>query len=163
MKSGESRTYTVPLRREVLKTPKWRRSEKAISVLRTFLIRHTKTNEIKIGNYLNQAIWKRGSKNPPSRVRVDVKKEENHVFVELSDLSKVKKSEKKSETKKSEKKSETKKSEKKSETKKSEKKSETKKSEKKSETKKSEKKSETKKSEKKSETKKSEKKSETKK
>ena len=91
------------------------------------------------------------------------KKEENHVFVELSDLSKVKKSEKKSETKKSEKKSENKKSEKKSENKKSEKKSETKKSEKKSETKKSEKKSETKKSEKKSETKKSEKKSETKK
>ena len=113
MKSGESRTYTVPLRKEYLKTPKWRRSEKAISVLRSFLIRHTKTNEIKIGNYLNEAIWKRGSKNPPSRIRVDVKKENEQVFVELADLSKVKKSEdKKVEKKESKPKSEDKKSEK---------------------------------------------------
>jgi large subunit ribosomal protein L31e len=114
MKSGESRTYTVPLRKEYLKTPKWRRSEKAISVLRSFLIRHTKTNEIKIGNYLNEAIWKRGSKNPPSRIRVDVKKENEQVFVELADLSKVKKSEdKKVEKKESKPKSEDKKVEKK--------------------------------------------------
>ena len=88
MKEGETRTYTVPLRREYLKTPKWRRAEKAITTLRTFVIRHSKSEEVRIGQWVNQAIWKRGAKNPPSRVRVDVKMEKDHVIVELSELPK---------------------------------------------------------------------------
>ncbi len=86
MKDGETRTYTVPLRREYLKTPKWRRAEKAVSTLRSFVERHSKTEEIKIGRWVNESIWKRGAKNPPSRVRVDVKRVANSVIVELSEL-----------------------------------------------------------------------------
>jgi len=86
MKDGETRTYTVPLRREYLKTPKWRRAEKAVSTLRSFVERHSKVEEIKIGRWVNESIWKRGAKNPPSRVRVDVKRIADSVTVELSEL-----------------------------------------------------------------------------
>jgi len=88
MKDGETRTYTVPLRREYLKTPKWRRAEKAVSTLRSFVERHSKVEEIKIGKWVNESIWKRGAKNPPSRVRVDVKRVADTVTVELSELPK---------------------------------------------------------------------------
>ena len=86
MKAGETRTYTIPLRKEFLKAARWRRSKKAVSVVRSFVIQHTKSEEVKVGRWLNETIWKRGSKNPPSRVRVDVKKEENYSIVELSEL-----------------------------------------------------------------------------
>ena len=86
MKNGETRTYTVPLRKEYLKTPKWRRAEKAVSTLRSFVERHSKVEDIKIGKWVNESIWKRGAKNPPSRVRVDVKRVEDIVTVELSKL-----------------------------------------------------------------------------
>jgi large subunit ribosomal protein L31e len=86
MKNGETRTYTVPLRKEYLKTPKWRRAEKAVSTLRSFVERHSKVEDIKIGKWVNESIWKRGAKNPPSRVRVDVKRVEDIVTVELSEL-----------------------------------------------------------------------------
>lgn len=86
MKSGETRTYTIPLRKEFLKAARWRRSKKAVSVVRSFVTQHTKSEEVKVGRWLNETIWKRGSKNPPSRVRVDVKKEENYAIVELSEL-----------------------------------------------------------------------------
>ena len=86
MKNGETRTYTVPLRKEYLKTPKWRRAEKAVSTLRSFAERHSKIEDIKIGKWVNESIWKRGAKNPPSRVRVDIKRVEDIVTVELSEL-----------------------------------------------------------------------------
>ena len=86
MKAGETRTYTIPLRKEFLKSARWRRYKKAVSVVRSFVTQHTKSEEVKVGKWLNETIWKRGSKNPPSRVRVDVKKEENYAIVELSEL-----------------------------------------------------------------------------
>jgi len=86
MKNGETRTYTVPLRKEYLKTPKWRRAEKAVSTLRSFVERHSKIEDIKIGKWVNESIWKRGAKNPPSRVRVEIKRIEDMVMVELSEL-----------------------------------------------------------------------------
>ena len=88
MKDGETRTYTVPLRKEYLKTPKWRRAEKAVSTLRSFVGRHSKIEENKMGRWINESIWKRSAKNPPSRVRVDVKRVADSVTVELSELPK---------------------------------------------------------------------------
>ena len=86
MKAGETRTYTIPLRKEFLKTARWRRAEKAVNTVRSFVVQHAKAEDVKVGRWLNEAIWKRGAKNPPSRVRVDVKKEDDYVMVELSEL-----------------------------------------------------------------------------
>ncbi len=79
------RSYNIPLRKEWLKSPKYKRSKKAVSALRKFLSKHMKSDNIKIGKHLNEQIWSRGIKNPPHHVKVDtVKDEENVVRAELS-------------------------------------------------------------------------------
>ena len=45
--------------------------------------KHMKTENVVIGKYLNQEIWKNGPKNPPAKVSVKVVKEEDKVRVEL--------------------------------------------------------------------------------
>ena len=77
------RTYNVPLRREWLKSPRYKRSAKAIKGLKAFLIKHMKPGvdekgkiQIKLGKYLNQEIWKHGIKNPPHHIKVETKKDE---------------------------------------------------------------------------------------
>jgi large subunit ribosomal protein L31e len=68
------RTYTIPLRREYMKVPKYKRAKKAITAIKQFLQKHMKAEEIKLGRELNLKIWERGIKNPPHHVKVNVKK-----------------------------------------------------------------------------------------
>src|SRR3989338_3555923 len=68
------RTYTVPLRREYLKVPNYRRTEKASRALREFLVKHMKSDTIKVGKFLNEHIWMHGMKNPPHHVKVNAVK-----------------------------------------------------------------------------------------
>jgi len=64
------REYVVPLRRKSRTAPKWRRSKKAMSVLKEFITKHMKTDHIVIGNELNEKIWENGIKNPPGKVSI---------------------------------------------------------------------------------------------
>ncbi len=64
------REYVIPLRKKTLKAPRWRRSKKAISVIRDFLKKHMKVETIVICNELNEKIWANGIKNPPGKVDV---------------------------------------------------------------------------------------------
>jgi len=94
------RVYTVPLRKEFQKAPKYKYASKAMRSLKEFLKKHTKSDNIKIGKYLNQIIWKNGPKNPPAKVKINVTKDkENLVSAELVDAPEEKKEVKK-ETKK---------------------------------------------------------------
>lgn len=78
------RTYTIPLRREYLKVPNYRRTEKASRALREFLVKHMKSDTIKVGKFLNEHIWMHGMKNPPHHVKVNaVKVPEGIVYAEL--------------------------------------------------------------------------------
>ncbi|MBI3033522.1 60S ribosomal protein L31 [Candidatus Woesearchaeota archaeon] len=77
------RTYTIPLRREFLKVPKYKRAEKASRAVREFLVKHMKCPTVSIGKYLNQALWVHGMRNPPSRVKVTVVKQDQKVLAEL--------------------------------------------------------------------------------
>ena len=80
------RIYTVPLRKQFQKAPKYKYASKAMRALKEFLKKHTKSEDIKIGKYLNQRIWKNGPKNPPSKVKINVTKDkENLVTAELID------------------------------------------------------------------------------
>ena len=79
LKVGEKRNYIVPLRREWLKVPRWRRSKRAVDALHSYLEKHTKVENVKISNWLNQAIWKDGGKNPPGKIEVQVKIENRKV------------------------------------------------------------------------------------
>lgn len=80
------RTYNIPLRKEFLKVPRYKRAKKTVSALRKFLMRHMKAEikDVKIGKYANLKIWERGIKNPPHHIKVNVKKDdEGKVFAEL--------------------------------------------------------------------------------
>ena len=78
------RTYNVPLRKEFLKVPKYKRAKKAVKALKQFLVKHMKSDNVKIGKYLNDEIWKHGIKNPPHHVKLNaVKDEEGLVTAEL--------------------------------------------------------------------------------
>ncbi len=75
----EERIYTIPLRKEFLKVPKWKRTKKSVIAVRQFLVKHMKSDNVKIGKYLNQELWNRGMKNPPCRVKVKVTKDKDNV------------------------------------------------------------------------------------
>lgn len=78
------RTYIVPLRKEFMKVPAHKRAKKAVRALRAFLVRHMKSENIKIGNFVNMAIWARSMKNPPRFVKITaVKGEDGAVTAEL--------------------------------------------------------------------------------
>lgn len=105
------RIYNVPLRKEFIKVPKYKRAKKAVIGLRKFLKRHMKAEieNIRIGKYANLEIWKHGIKNPPHHINVNVKKDsEGKVFAELVgapeekpiEIKEVKKVEEKKEEKK---------------------------------------------------------------
>lgn len=64
------REYVIPLRRKTRKAPKWRRSKKAVAVLKDFVRKNMKSEDVIVCNELNEHIWANGSKNPPGKVSV---------------------------------------------------------------------------------------------
>lgn len=78
------RVYNVPLRKKYQRAPRWKRTNRAVSALREFVLKHMKGEEVKIGKYLNTELWKHGIRNPPHHIKVECKKEEGGVVsVEL--------------------------------------------------------------------------------
>ncbi|MBS3171921.1 60S ribosomal protein L31 [Candidatus Woesearchaeota archaeon] len=73
------RIYNVPLRKEAMKVPKYVRAAKASRALREFLVKHMKSENVKIGRYLNQAILKNGRKNVPHHVLVKTIKDKTGI------------------------------------------------------------------------------------
>ena len=85
MMSEMERIYTVPLGRAWI-AQKYRRAEKAMFVLKQFTERHMKPTEIIIDPSVNEAIWARGIKNPPRKIRVKMTKDgDGVVTVELAE------------------------------------------------------------------------------
>ncbi|PIN74449.1 hypothetical protein COV18_07395 [Candidatus Woesearchaeota archaeon CG10_big_fil_rev_8_21_14_0_10_37_12] len=73
------RSYVIPLRSEWLKAPKYRRAKRAISAVRSFLVKHMKSDDVLVGTSINLAVWKNGIKNPPGKIAVDVKKDDKGI------------------------------------------------------------------------------------
>jgi len=67
----EEKVITLSLR-EAWKAPRNRRAKAAIRVMREQLKRHIK-KDTKIELSVNKAIWKRGIKNPPRKIKLNVK------------------------------------------------------------------------------------------
>jgi large subunit ribosomal protein L31e len=68
------RIYTVPLGKAWI-SQKYRRAEKAMMVLKDFTERHMKPSDVIIDPSVNEAIWARGIKNPPRKLRVKMTKD----------------------------------------------------------------------------------------
>jgi large subunit ribosomal protein L31e len=71
----EERFYTVPLGKTRY-APYYRRSTRAIRLLRSFFTRHMKAERVIITKDLNEQIWTNGIRNPPRRVKVRATKDD---------------------------------------------------------------------------------------
>ena len=103
------RVYVIPLGKDFRKAPRWRRSKRAVNFVRSFISKHMKSDNVKIEKELSEAIWERGAKNPPVRIKVSTKKEDDEVRVQLFGKEFSKKKEKETKESKAQKKEENKK------------------------------------------------------
>ena len=91
-KSILEREYIVPLRKEWLKVPEYKRANKAIKALKQFIAKHMKIydrdlKKIKIDQILNNEIRFRGMKKPPAKIKVKAIKLDNGIVkVELVNI-----------------------------------------------------------------------------
>jgi large subunit ribosomal protein L31e len=74
-----NRTYNIPLRSGFRNKPKHTRAKVCIRVVKDFLKKHMKSEEIKLGKFLNLEIWKHGMRNPPHHIKVNVVKDKEGV------------------------------------------------------------------------------------
>ena len=95
------RTYIIPLRRNFIRRAKYKRAKRAVNIVREFLSKHMKSEDVRLGNMLNEMLWKRGIKNPPGKIKVTVIKDDKgvakaelfgHKYVEKVKVEKVEKS-----------------------------------------------------------------------
>jgi len=86
------REYIVPLRKKFINTPQYKRTPKAIKVLKQFIVKHMKVydrdlDKVKIDRYLNEEMWQRSIRKPLAKVKVKAKKFESGIVrLELVDI-----------------------------------------------------------------------------
>src|ERR687885_172972 len=73
-----SRVYTINLGKAWL-TPRYRRTDRVINMVREFATKNMKSDEVKIDQDLGRHIWARGKTNPPRKVRVKMVKDEDDI------------------------------------------------------------------------------------
>ena len=88
------REYVIPIRKRILKVPRYKRAKKAIKTIKEFIAKHMKVEDrdlrkVKIDNTLNNEVWFRGIKKPLTKVKVKAKKIAGIVYVELVEIPKV--------------------------------------------------------------------------
>ena len=81
----EERVVTVPLR-EAKQAPSQERGDKAMSLIRAHLAKHFSVDEadVRLDPAVNETVWARGRKKPPSKVRLRAARfdEDGEVVVE---------------------------------------------------------------------------------
>jgi len=85
------REYVIPLRKEFLKVPQYRRAGRAAKAIKKFIAKHMKVEDrnvdkVKMDPYINNEIWFRGKANPPSKIKVKAIKEGDIVRVEFVEV-----------------------------------------------------------------------------
>lgn len=76
------KVFTIPLRKAYEKSQRIR-SPYAIRLIKDYIQTHTKAGEVRIGKHLNSAIWSRGIKKPPRKVKINIIKDGSTVKAEL--------------------------------------------------------------------------------
>ena len=75
-----TRIYTVNLAK-AWDTPKYRRTDRVINIIKEFTQHHMKTDKVKLDQDLNRHIWSRGKTNPPRKIRLRMIKEDDDTVV----------------------------------------------------------------------------------
>ncbi|MGY5876273.1 MAG: 50S ribosomal protein L31e [Candidatus Thorarchaeota archaeon] len=82
----DERIYTVPLRKAYWTGSRRRRANRAVRILKEFVQRHMKPEELLIRPEVNERIWTRGIQKPPRRIRIRATKNaDNLVRVYLAE------------------------------------------------------------------------------
>jgi large subunit ribosomal protein L31e len=73
--------FTIPLG-DLWKESRWRRTPKALRILKSFILRHLKMEpeSLRISQDLNKILWMRGIEKPPRRIRVRVMRDKEGVY-----------------------------------------------------------------------------------
>jgi large subunit ribosomal protein L31e len=66
----DERIYTVPLRKAYWTGSRPKRANRSVRILREFVERHMKPEELMIQPEVNEKIWARGIQKPPRRLRI---------------------------------------------------------------------------------------------
>jgi len=72
-----TRECTIHLNKRLHKIGYKKRSPRAIKIIRKFAEKEMNTEDVRIDTRLNKAIWSRGIRNPPFRVRVRLSRRRN--------------------------------------------------------------------------------------
>ncbi len=72
------RIYTINLKRVML-APRWRRTVRAINLIKEFAKKHMKASEVKISEEVNRLVWARGVESPPRRLTLRMVKDKEGV------------------------------------------------------------------------------------
>ena len=85
------REYIIPLRKNFLKVPRYKRAKRAVRTIKEFLAKHMKVEDrdlkkVKVDIYLNNEVWFRGIKKPMNKIKVKAMKKGGVVYVELADI-----------------------------------------------------------------------------
>jgi large subunit ribosomal protein L31e len=73
------RTYTIPLRKAFINAPPYKKANRAVKAVQEFLMKHMKAEEVRLGQHVNEHIWKDGIKSPPPRVSVHAMKDQEGI------------------------------------------------------------------------------------
>ncbi len=87
----EEREYVIPLRKEWMQKPRYKRTRASVQGIKKFVAKHMKVEDrdldkVKLDIYLNNELWFRGCKKPPAKIKVIVKKQGDIVRVELAEM-----------------------------------------------------------------------------
>ena len=80
--AANEKVFNIPLK-EAHKKSERKRTRYAVTIVRNFLKKSMKAEEVKLGRRLNEKIWERSMKHPPRNVRVKAVKDGNVVKAEL--------------------------------------------------------------------------------
>jgi len=82
----DERIYTVPLRKAYWSGSRLKRANRSVRILKEFVERHMKPEELLIQPEVNHEIWARGIQKPPRRLRIRATKNaDNLVRVYLAE------------------------------------------------------------------------------
>jgi large subunit ribosomal protein L31e len=82
----DERIYTVPLRKAYWTGSRLSRANRSVRILREFVERHMKPEELLVQPEVNEMIWARGIQKPPRRLRIRAtKNSDNLVRVYLAE------------------------------------------------------------------------------
>ena len=83
----DKRIDTIPLR-DAWNSSRKKRANKAVKVIKDYVVRHTKSKIVKVSKSLNEEIWTDSSMNPPRKVKVQIftDKDSGVSWTELADV-----------------------------------------------------------------------------